>query len=79
MTQDQFDIINRRLDQLLAGQAELQGDAKSLAANVGRLSAKVEALPTLLDIYAGSFRLLALTFLPIWAVLLAGMLVIRWS
>lgn len=79
MTQDQFDIINRGLDQLLAGQAELQGDAQSLDASLGRLSAKIEALPTLRDIYSESFRLLALTFVPIWAVLLAWILVARWA
>jgi hypothetical protein len=39
------------------------------------LSRRVEALPTLRAIYAESFRLLALTFLPIWAVLLVWLLV----
>ena len=77
MTQDQFDIINREFDQLLAGQENLRDGTRSLDASLGRLSAKVDALPALRDIYGESFRLLALTFLPIWAALLVWLLVAR--
>ena len=62
---------------MLAGQAELQNGTRSLDASLGRLCAKVEALPTLRDIYGESFRLLALTFVPLWAVLLVWLLVAR--
>ena len=79
MTRDQFHIINRELDQLLAGQAELQNGTRSLAASLARLSAKVDALPTLRDIYVESLRLLVLTFLPLWAALLVWILVARWG
>jgi hypothetical protein len=43
------------------------------------LSAKFEALPTWYDIYVEPFRLLAITFGPLSAVLLVGLLVARWG
>jgi hypothetical protein len=70
MTQEQFAVINRRLDVML-------DDQRGLVADTRRLRESIERLPTLRDIYVESLRLLALTFGPIWAVLLVAVLLTR--
>ena len=70
MIQDQFALINHKLDQMLDEQT-------GLVAATRRLRESVERLPTLRGIYVESLRLLALTFGPIIATLVVAVLLTR--